>query len=155
MIASACANGEPATPASVATMLMSYVPEGTAPFVAKFDPTIWNCDAFVPLSDREPENAGEDGDIVTLIAPTTVPDAAPPVKVLFERLTAVMACPAVTLMARFADVLASHDVVGTARAAKDSKKIGKRRMLIPLTAWRRWSRSGPYSRPRIIPVRTD
>ena len=45
-----------------------------------------------------------------------------------------MACPAVTLMARFPDVLASHEVVGTARATKDSKKIRKRCMFIPLTA---------------------
>src|SRR5271167_3229310 len=112
-------------------MLMLYVPAGTAPFVSKFDPTIWNCDALVPLSDKEPENAGLAGDIVTLIAPTTVPDAAPPVKLLFERLTDVMACPAVTLMARFPDVLASHEIVGTARVANDSKKIRQRRMFIP------------------------
>src|SRR5208282_636484 len=138
-------------------MLMLYVPAATAPFVSKFDPAIWNCDAFVPLSDREPENAGEDGDIVTLIPPTTVPEAAPPVKVLFERPTPVMACPAVTLMARFPEVLVlcSQEVVGTARATTDSRKIRKRRMFSPLiVAWRRWSRSGPYSRPRIPLVRT-
>jgi hypothetical protein len=34
--------------------------------------------ALPPVSDNVPEKAGEVGDIVTLIAPTTVPDAAPP-----------------------------------------------------------------------------
>ena len=65
---------------------------------------------------------------------STVPEGAPPVKVLFERVTPVMACPAVTLMTRFPDVLASHEVVGMARPTRDSKKIRKRSMFIPLTA---------------------
>ena len=112
--------------------MMLYVPAATVPFVTRFDPEIWNCDAFAPLSDREPENAGVAGDIVALIAPTTVPDAAPPVKVLFERLIPVMAWPGVTLIARLLVVLvAAHGAAGIATAAKDSKNMKKRYMFHP------------------------
>ena len=61
---------------------------------------------------------------------TTFPDSASPGKVLFERLTAVMASPGVTLMARFHDVLAAHKVVGNTRTAKE-KKSRKRCMFFP------------------------
>ena len=36
-------------------------------------------------SDKEPEKAGEEGDIVTLIVPTTVPEGEPPTNELFDR----------------------------------------------------------------------
>ena len=58
-------------------------------------PLIAKLELFVPLvavhppcvveSDREPEKAGEDGDIATLIAPTTVPEGEPPIKETFDR----------------------------------------------------------------------
>ena len=38
-------------------------------------------------SDEEPEKAGEEGDIVTLIVPTAVPEGEPPTKELFDRET--------------------------------------------------------------------
>jgi hypothetical protein len=87
----------------------------------------------VPVSDSAPEKGGDEGDIVTLIAPTTVPDGAPPVKLLPDRLTAVIACAAVTVILRFWDVLvASHDLVGMAKTETVSNQIKTRRILIPL-----------------------
>ena len=46
-------------------------------------------------SDREPEKAGEEGDIVTLIAPTIVPDGEPPRNEPFDRETDEIDCAAV------------------------------------------------------------
>ena len=43
-------------------------------------------------SDKEPEKAGEEGDIVTLIGPTTVPEGEPPTKELFDRETDEIDC---------------------------------------------------------------
>jgi hypothetical protein len=52
----------------------------------------------------------------------TVPDGAPPVKAAFDRLTSVIACPGVTLMARLLEVLAARETVGITSAARDRKK---------------------------------
>ena len=49
-----------------------------APLVAVHPP--WVVD-----SDNEPEKAGEAGDIVIWILPTTVPEGEPPTKELFDR----------------------------------------------------------------------
>ena len=51
-----------------------------APLVAVHPPCVVE-------SDKEPEKAGEEGDIATLIAPTTVPEEEPPIKELFDRET--------------------------------------------------------------------
>jgi hypothetical protein len=53
--------------------------------VTRFEPTILKSDAFVPLSESEPVN--DPDDIVTLIAPTTVPEGTPAVNELFDRET--------------------------------------------------------------------
>ena len=50
-------------------------------------------------SDKEPEKAGEDGDIVTLIVPTTVPDGEPPIKEVFDRETDEIDCETAVIVA--------------------------------------------------------
>ena len=65
-------------------------------------PLIAKLELFAPLvavhpprvveSDKEPEKAGEDGDIATLSVPTTVPDGEPPIKELFDRETDEIDC---------------------------------------------------------------
>ena len=72
------------------------------PFVTRLLPLIAKLELFAPLvavhppcvveSDREPEKAGEEGDIVTLIVPTTVPEGEPPTKELFDRETDEIDC---------------------------------------------------------------
>jgi hypothetical protein len=49
-----------------------------APLVAVHPPCVVE-------SDKEPEKAGEEGDIATLIAPMSVPEGEPPTKELFDR----------------------------------------------------------------------
>jgi hypothetical protein len=51
-----------------------------APLVAVHPPCVVE-------SDKEPEKAGEEGDIVTVIAPTSVPEGEPPTKEPFDRET--------------------------------------------------------------------
>jgi hypothetical protein len=51
-----------------------------------------------------------------------MPEGAPPVKLLFERLTAVIACDWVTVIARLADVLAPRELVGIANAAEIKRR---------------------------------
>ena len=53
--------------------------------VSRFEPTILKSEAFAPLSESEPVNEPED--IVTLIAPTTVPEGTPAVNERFDRET--------------------------------------------------------------------
>ena len=65
------------------------------PFVTILLPLMAKSELFAPLvavhppcvleSDKEPENAGEDGIIATVIVPTTVPEGEPPTKELFDR----------------------------------------------------------------------
>ena len=72
------------------------------PFVMRLLPLIRKLELFAPFvavhppciveSDKEPEKAGEEGDIVTLIVPTTVPDGEPPTKELFDRETDEIDC---------------------------------------------------------------
>ena len=60
------------------------------PLIAKlelFAPLVAVHPPWVVESDKEPEKAGEEGDIVTLIAPTTVPDGELLTKELFDRET--------------------------------------------------------------------
>jgi hypothetical protein len=76
--------------------------------------------AFGPVRDSAPENGGDAGDIVTLIEPTVVPDAVPPLKLEFERLTAAIVCPGVTAMPRFAVVLAVHAGIGVKSATNNA-----------------------------------
>ena len=64
------------------------------PLVTRCLPLIAKLELFAPLvavhppwvveSDREPEKAGEEGDIVTLIVPTTVPEGEPPTNEAFD-----------------------------------------------------------------------
>ena len=56
-----------------------------APLVAVHPP-------LVVESDREPEKAGEEGDILTLIAPTIVPEGEPPANEPFDRETDEIDC---------------------------------------------------------------
>ena len=56
-----------------------------APLVAVHPPCVVE-------SDNEPEKAGEEGDIATLIAPTIAPDGEPPTKELFDRETDEIDC---------------------------------------------------------------
>jgi hypothetical protein len=63
-----------------------------APLVAVHPP-------WVVESDKEPENPGEDGDIGTLIVPTTVPEGEPPTMELFDRETDEIDCEAVIVVA--------------------------------------------------------
>ena len=68
-------------------------------------PLITKLELFAPLvavhppcvveSDKEPEKAGEEGDIATLSVPTTVPDGEPPIKELLDRETDEIDCEAV------------------------------------------------------------
>ena len=51
--------------------------------VSRFEPTILKLEAFAPLNASEPVN--EPDDIVTLIAPMTVPAGAPAVSELFDK----------------------------------------------------------------------
>ena len=51
--------------------------------VSRLEPTILKLEAFAPLNESEPVNEPED--IVTLIAPTTLPEGAPAVNVRFDR----------------------------------------------------------------------
>ena len=51
--------------------------------VSRFEPTILKSEAFAPPSESEPVNEPED--MLTLIAPTTVPDDAPAAIELFDR----------------------------------------------------------------------
>ena len=65
-------------------------------------PLIAKLELFAPLvavhppcvvdSDKEPEKAGDEGDIATLIVPTIVPEGAPPTKELFDRETDEIDC---------------------------------------------------------------
>ena len=60
------------------------------PLIAKLEllaPLVGVHPPCVVESDKEPEKAGEEGDIATLIAPTTVPEEEPPIKELFDRET--------------------------------------------------------------------
>ena len=76
-------------------MQTALVPGGTVPLVTRLPPLIAKLELFAPLvavqppcaveSDREPEKAGEDGDMATLTAPTTVPEGEPPIMELFDR----------------------------------------------------------------------
>jgi hypothetical protein len=54
---------------------------------------------WVVESDREPEKPGEDGDIATLIAPTTVPEGEPPGTEPFDREIDEIDCVAVMVFA--------------------------------------------------------
>ena len=56
-----------------------------APLVAVHPP-------WVVESDKEPEKAGKEGDIATLIVPTTVLEGEPPIKELFDRATDAIDC---------------------------------------------------------------
>ena len=47
---------------------------------------------WVVESDKEPEKAGEEGDIATVIVPTTVPEGEPPTTELFDRATDEIDC---------------------------------------------------------------
>ena len=72
------------------------------PLIAKlelFAPLVAVHPPLVVESDREPEKAGEEGDIVTLIVPTTVPEGEPPTKELFDRETDEIDCEAVIVSA--------------------------------------------------------
>ena len=66
---------------------------------------------------------------------TTVPEGAPPVKLLFDRLTPVIACDLVTVIARLDDVLAPREVVGIANVAATRIRKKKRNMAPSLTVW--------------------
>ena len=97
VIVSGCGNGEFEAPACVATRLIEKLhgPLGHGvPFVSRLPPTIWKLAASVPESvQHEPENAGSVGDITGVpMAPTTVPEPDPGVKVLFESGTDAMVC---------------------------------------------------------------
>jgi len=50
-------------------------------------------------SDNEPEKAGEEGDIATLIVPTTAPEEEPPTTELFDREIDEIDCEAVMVSA--------------------------------------------------------
>jgi hypothetical protein len=63
-----------------------------APLVAVHPPCVVE-------SDKEPEKAGEEGDIVTLIFPTTVPAGEPPTTELLDRETDEIDCEAVIVFA--------------------------------------------------------
>jgi hypothetical protein len=54
---------------------------------------------WVVESDKDPVKAGDDGDIVALIVPTTVPDGEPPIKELFDREIDEINCEAVIVFA--------------------------------------------------------
>ena len=70
--------------------------------VTRFLPLIAKLELLAPLvavhppwvveSDNEPEKAGEEGDIVTLIVPTTVPEGEPPTNEAFDRDTDEIDC---------------------------------------------------------------
>jgi hypothetical protein len=72
------------------------------PLVMSLVPLIAKLELFAPLvavhpplvaeSDTEPEKAGKEGDIATLIVPTTVPGGEPPTKELFDRETDEIDC---------------------------------------------------------------
>ena len=63
-----------------------------APLVAVHPPCVVE-------SDSEPEKAGEEGVIVTLIAPTAVPEGEPPTKERFDREMDEIDCEAVMVSA--------------------------------------------------------
>ena len=63
-----------------------------APLVAVHPP-------WVVESDKEPEKAGEEGDIATLIVPTAVPEGEPPTTKLFDREIDEIDCKAVIVFA--------------------------------------------------------
>ena len=63
-----------------------------APLVAVHPPCVVE-------SDKEPEKAGEEGDIATVIVPTTVPEGEPPTKELFDREIDEIDCEAVIVFA--------------------------------------------------------
>ena len=77
--------------------------------VTRFLPLIAKLELFAPLvavhppwvveSDKDPEKGGEDGDIVTLIVPTTVPEGEPPIMELFDREIDEIDCEAVIVVA--------------------------------------------------------
>ena len=54
---------------------------------------------WVVESDKEPKKAGEEGDIATLIVPTTVPEGEPPTMELFDREIDEIDCEAVIVFA--------------------------------------------------------
>jgi hypothetical protein len=54
---------------------------------------------WVVESDKEPEKAGEEGDIATLIVPTTVSEGEPPTTELFDREIDEIDCEAVIVFA--------------------------------------------------------
>ena len=72
-------------------------------------PLIAKLELFVPLvavhppwvveSDKDPEKAGEDGDIATLIVPITVPEGEAPTRELFDREIDEIDCEAVIVFA--------------------------------------------------------
>ena len=98
--------------------------------VTRVDPAIWKLLAFGPARDNVPENAGNVGDIVTSIEPTTVPDSAPPGKVLLERPIEAIDWAAVTLTPKFAEVLAARPALGARNAAKRGRKTRNRERMI-------------------------
>jgi hypothetical protein len=67
-----------------------------------------------------------------LIVPTTAPEAAPPTKLAFDRLTPVTVCAWVTAIARVADVLAAHAGAETA-AKNEATNVPKIRNISILT----------------------
>ena len=79
------------------------------PFVTRLLPLIEKPELFAPLvavhppwvveSGTEPEKAGEEGDIATLILPTTVPEGEPPIKELFDRETDEIDCETAVIVA--------------------------------------------------------
>ena len=72
------------------------------PLIAKlelFAPLVAVHPPWVVESDNEPEKVGEDGDIATLIVPTTVPEGEPPVKELLDREIDEIDCEAVIVFA--------------------------------------------------------
>jgi hypothetical protein len=68
-------------------------------------------EALVRPSDKAAGNEGDTGDIVTPMALTAVPDAGPPWKLFFERVTLFMAWDWATGTCRFCDTVASHAAV--------------------------------------------
>jgi hypothetical protein len=75
------------------------------PFVTRLLPLMAKLELLAPLvavqppcvvdSDKEPEKAGEEGNIATLILPTTVPEGEPLTTELFDRETDEIDCEAV------------------------------------------------------------
>jgi len=64
-----------------------------------FTPLVAVHPPLVVESDREPENAGKVGDIVTLIVPTTVPEGEPPTNGAFDSDTDEIDCETTVMVA--------------------------------------------------------